>query len=96
MGLLNLFDTTCDMAEHTAIIKCAGSYTNYAAIMNNLNMIHEMQKSKQHAGCFIEQTVTTANPFKTLASYAEKMSKTVSDKPITMPKINLGDIGTDE
>ena len=95
MGLLNLFDTTCDMAEHSAIIKCAGSYTNYAAIMNNLNMIHEMQKSKQHAGCFIEAQATAVNPFKTLAAYAEQMSK-VSDKPITMPKINLGDIGTDE
>ena len=96
MGLLNLFDTTCDMAEHTAIVKCAGSYTNYAAIMNNLNMIHEMQKSKQHAGCFIEAQTVTANPFATLAAYAEKMAKTASDKPITMPKINLGDIGTDE
>ena len=96
MGLLNLFDTTCDMAEHTAIVKCAGSYTNYAAIMNNLNMIHEMQKSKQHAGCFIEAQTVTANPFKTLATYAAQMAKTASDKPITMPKINLGDIGTDE
>ena len=96
MGLINLFNTTCDMMEHTAIIKGCGSYTNYAAVMNNLNMVHEMQQSKQHAGCFIEAQTTAVNPFKAMAAYAEQMAKKIADKPITMPKINLGDINTDE
>lgn len=95
MGLFNLFNTACDMAEHTAIIKGCGSYTNYAAVMNNLNLVHEMQQSKQHTGCFIEAQTVTSNPFKAMATMAEKVAKKVADQPV-MPKINLGDTDTDD
>ncbi|MEE3419320.1 MAG: hypothetical protein VZQ62_08315 [Methanosphaera sp.] len=70
-----LLVTLSDAAEHTAIVKAFGSYTNYQICKNNLNYIHELQSQKGHVGRLVE-TVKPSTAWQGLMSLlAEQQPK---------------------
>lgn len=81
---MGIFNTLCDTIEHVAIVKSCGSYSNYAAVINNLNFVHELQNSKQHAGTFIEAQTSGKNPF-------AKLVRAKKNPEITLPKVDISD-----